>query len=178
MCQGKTKSGKVCKNKTEPYCHLHEDQVLPVAVPWELSKKIERKILTKVKKGPSKSDGPGRLYIYHLDSAEPYIKIGMTERTSEKRLKEWKGAKLIVDFAAKHRRLTERLVHLYLDHVRVYRYVLENGAYYTIWKNSREPVEENGPPLHERLKGISKQVEWFKISYPEIKGLIEALTCL
>lgn len=57
----------------------------------KLALKIQKRLLKYMKQGPSKSDGPGYIYIYYLahDPEDTYYKIGRTKRSVEKRMKEW-----------------------------------------------------------------------------------------
>lgn len=57
----------------------------------KLALKIQKRILKYMKQGPSKSDGPGYIYVYYLahDPEDTYYKIGRTKRNVEKRMKEW-----------------------------------------------------------------------------------------
>lgn len=185
MCQGHSiKTGKKCKNKQEPYCHHHApvenkpEYQYPVPV-TDLTRKIQRKIKTRIEKPPSKSDGPGYIYVYVLetDSYDSYYKIGRTARTPEKRLKEWKGAVLKKAYKVNHQKKTERLIHLYLDHVRVYRYETPDG-YCSVWKDDGTCVGKRDEKRKDKykLEARKKHVEWFRQSWKRIKALLDVLT--
>lgn len=187
MCQGKSvKTGKPCKNKQEPYCRHHKPTgdepayQFPVSVEG-LSRRIQNKIQTRLEKPPSKSDGPGYLYVYTLetDSHDSYYKIGRTARTPEKRLKEWKGGILKKAYAVNHQKKAERLVHLYLDYARVYRYETPDG-YCSIWKDNGEPVGKRDARRKKAhtLEARKKHIEWFRETWRQIKPVIEALVAL
>ena len=170
MCQGTTKKGKKCKKAGEPFCHLHGPK-LTVA---------ERKIEKKKARGPSKSDGPGFIYIYMLDNdPDHFYKIGRTTRTVEKRLKEWKGSRLVRSFPVKHNKHAERLIHLHLDAKRIYRYKTPEG-YCNIWKSNGDPVLTRDAELKEKYKlsASGKEIEWFICYLDEVVDLItrEGLT--
>jgi len=138
-------------------------------------KHIQSKIVTKIKRGPSKDDGKGFIYVYYLgsDPQDYYHKIGRTSRSVETRLKEWKGSQLRHSYSVSNQKQAERLIHLYLDYFRVYRYKQDNGTYSTVWKDTGEPVsksDEGG-----KREGRSKEVEWFRCSWKTIKRVVEAV---
>lgn len=181
MCQGTTTAGKQCKRKTEPYCHQHQTApVVQVPFPIDtLSKKVQNKIKKRVTKPPSESDGPGYIYVYTLDSDPPsYYKIGRTKRTPEKRVKEWgKGAKLRAWFKVPYQKKAEALIHLYLDHVRIYRYQLDNGKVCSVWKDDGEPVTNKDEKLkkNNKLSARTKQIEWFRMPWKDVRKVLEAI---
>jgi len=184
MCQGTTAAGNPCKNKTEPYCRHHGKPEVPVSLPFPidgLTKKIQKKIKNRIIKSPSKSDGPGYIYVYTLDSDPPsYYKIGRTARTPEKRIKEWgKGARLKASYKVKYQKKAERLIHLYLDYVRVYRYQLDDdiGKICSIWKDDGEPVTDKDAKLKKKHKLVArvKQIEWFRVPWKDARKVLEAI---
>jgi hypothetical protein len=166
MCQGITSKGKKCKKKTEPYCHLHK---APKKTKYQRT--IER--------GPRATDKAGHIYIYRLD-ADPdhYYKIGRTERTVEKRLAEWKNSILVRSFEVKFNRHVERLIHLKLDHCRIYRYAISETQFCDVWKANGEPVTERDALLKQenRLTAAGKQIEWvicyLDVIVDEIKSIL------
>lgn len=180
MCRGTTTKGKPCKRKQEPYCRDHDPQKqdptpeLPYSF-INVPKHAQNKIMTKIRKGPSKSDGYGHIYIYYL-SADPkdfYYKIGRTSRDVDTRLKEWKDSKLRKSYRVANQKHAERLIHLYLDEYRVYRYKQDDGTYCTVWK-------ENGLHVTDKDKtgkkeGRSKEVEWFRCKWETVKKVVEAI---
>jgi hypothetical protein len=178
MCQGVTLKGTACKRKDEPYCKDHKpivvtDSNLDIS---SCTLKIQKKIVSYIKKGPSKSDSEGHIYVYYLKN-DAYFKVGRTARDVDKRLKEWKGAILKKSWKVKFQKLAEKLIHAYLDHVRVYRYKLENDKICSIWKSTREPITEKDEKLKERykLEARTKMIEWFNISWPELEQTIECI---
>jgi len=172
MCQGFTKKGKPCKNKTEPYCTLHIDQK-------------EQQILLpswlKFERGPTKADGPGYIYIYSVDSdpLDTYYKLGSSVDPHHRVKVGWKGT-LKKTYYVHFRQLAERVIHLELDKVRVYRYLVGCGTYCTIWKNGSEPVDANSAELKatQQLHGFQKHVEWFKMSWEKMRVSIETIVNL
>lgn len=171
MCQGKTQKGEKCKKPTEPYCHLHEPKEFEFPVPVDhLPAKTQAKIKRRLQKPPSQSDGPGYIYIYTLPEDGPYYKVGRTERLVEHRIKEWKGAQLKKAYAVDYQKKMERLIHLYLDPSRVYRYQVAKGKVCTVWKSNGDPVTKYDAKLKEenKLEALSKQVEWFTGSFETI----------
>jgi hypothetical protein len=182
MCQGKTLKGKKCKKPEEPFCYLHRPKEDPneQAHLDHLAPKIQKKIQKTLKNGPSKKDGKGFIYVYNL-GPDGYYKIGRTKRSVAKRLKEWgKDVKFVAQYSTDNEKYTEALIHLHLDHVRVYRYRINDEFYISIWKNSREPVEESDRVLMEthKLHGISKNTEWFRIEWEIIEKTIERINGL
>jgi hypothetical protein len=182
MCRGSTQSGKKCKRKTEPFCYQHLPASLKPELPFDTTnctKKIIKKIEKCLAKPPSESDGPGYIYAYTIDADPPHFyKIGRTARTPEKRVKEWgKGAKLRAWWKVDHQKKTERLIHLYLDYVRVYRYQLDNGKICSIWKDDGEPVTDKDEKLKRKhkLTARTKQIEWFRVPWKDAKKVLNTL---
>lgn len=180
MCQGKTKAGKPCKRVTEPYCQDHDPtRNDPVVLPCPLNglntKAVEKKIITKVKRGPRQTDGYGHIYVYYLDSdpKDSYYKIGMTERDVDVRLKEWKGSKLKKSFRVANRKYAERLIHLYLDYRRVYRYKQEDGSLASFWKDTGKPVTDSDSK--GKQEGRTKQIEWFFVPFQDVERICKAI---
>lgn len=178
MCQGRTIKKEKCKNKTEPFCHLHEPKefVHPISV-IHLTTSTKNKIKRRLQKPVSKTDGPGFIYVYTLPEDGQYFKIGRTERSVEQRIKEWKGAILKKNYPVAYQKKTERLIHLYLDHCRVYRYQIAKGKICTIWKSNGEPVTDYDATLKEKhkLSVLTKQVEWFNCPWEEIDTIISSV---
>lgn len=182
MCKGKTLAGEPCRLKEEPYCRHHKDQkdeniVVPYPIK-DLTKKIQRKIELKSQKKFSKTDGPGHIYIYYIDAdkKDSYYKIGRTSTTVKKRLSKWKDSILKKSYAVKHEKKSERMIHLYLDHVRVYRYYIEEEkGYCTVWKSTGEAVTKKDEVLKNKykLEGRNKHIEWFKMDLVSIKKVLE-----
>jgi hypothetical protein len=184
MCQGTTKDGNKCKNVKEPYCHLHETPPPKLDFPLPtvgLTPKVQKKIASLMKKGPSKSDGKGHIYCYFLtsDTEDCFYKIGRTSRTVDERLKEWgKNVKLKRSWEVKHEKWMEKLIHTYLDSVRVYRYQIDNGEEYcNVWKTDGKCVSVADEELKQKhkLEGIKKNIEWFKTPWKILKPILLAL---
>jgi hypothetical protein len=185
MCQGTTTKGSKCKLKDEPYCKYHKP--IPIIKGFTLditrcTTKIQKKLQTIMKKGPSKTDGKGHIYAYWLDCDEydTYYKVGRTSRDVDKRLKEWKGAIYKVSWPVKYQKLAEKLIHVYLDHVRVYRYELAKNTICTIWKTSGEPVEDSDEDLKEKykLEARTKMIEWFYMPWKELEKNIKMILAI
>ncbi len=164
MCQGITSKGKPCKKKTEPYCSYHVG---------DTNKKKLSTVEKRLIKGPSKTDGPGYIYIYYLatDESDTFYKIGRTSKTVEKRLSQWKGSILKKSYYVNHQKLAERLIHMELDNVRVYRYTLEDGSRFSIWKSDGKPVAEELPE-GIKLSVLTKEIEIFKTSWKDVEKKI------
>ena len=139
MCNG---NGKPCSSKLTPYCKRH---------------------------GPTKADGPGFIYIYRISGdITDYYKIGRTAKSVQKRIEQWgKNTILVESYYVKFQKMAERYIHGLLDEYRVYRYTLENGAYYSVWKRTNKPVEGE-IVLKEKLQGSKKHIEWFKGSWDDV----------
>lgn len=171
MCQAKVGNRK-CKRKKEPFCHQH--QPVDIALPLPLNHlSQDKKIIKKIQSGPSKSDGPGFIYVYYVkqDVSNFYYKIGRTKRAVNERLKEWKDAQLKQSYAVEHEKHAEYLIHKYLDGCRVYRYRQDDDTYRSVWKATGEPVttsDEQGKRI-----GIRKEVEWFRRSWSMIQPVVE-----
>ncbi len=169
MCQGTTKKGKPCKNPTEPYCRLHMDQ--------QQKQPLLINAWNKFQRGPTKADGPGYIYIYsvNFDSVpDTYYKIGSSVDPTERMRNGWKGSIAKKVYYVHYRQLAERIIHLELDKVRVYRYLIEKETYCTVWK-SGEPVEAVDTALMEKhqLHGFQKHVEWFRIKWENLREKLE-----
>jgi hypothetical protein len=159
MCRGITKKGKPCKCAAEPYCryHMEQQQIRPIiSLAW-----------AKFERGPTKADGPGYIYAYfvNFDPADTYYKIGSSVDPT-KRIANWKGTVKKV-YYVHFRQLAERIIHLELDKARVYRYLIDDGTYCTIWKANSEPVEPSDLVLKAKhqLHGFQKHVEWFRLPW-------------
>lgn len=135
-----------------------------------LNKRAKRRFAKYVDKGPSlKTDGEGYIYVYYLntDPHDTFYKIGRTHRPVDKRLREWKGAKLKMSCKVQYQKYSERLIHTLLDHVRVYRYLdPDTKEYYTIWKNTGKPVDPH--QQETKLAAHKKHIEWFKGSWKQL----------
>lgn len=123
----------------------------------------------------------GFLYVYAIPNEDVWlIKIGKTTRDVTDRLDEWaehhKVEELLRAPFPCDLELAERIVHLYFDWARVYRYPQENGTFYDVWKTTKTPlVEGQAPPEGFRPKASNKHTEWFAIQLHEAERVIEAL---
>jgi hypothetical protein len=166
MCQGKTLSGKPCRANGDPYCRHHKPPAanLPLAHP---------KAIRKYLRGPSKTDGPGYIYVYYIDWDAPdtFYKIGRTGKTVKERLGQWKKSILKKSYYVKNQKLAESLIHLELDEIRVYRYTQEDGGYHTVWKRTGESVDA-GKGTKVATK---KHIEWFKTDWNSVKKKISTI---
>jgi hypothetical protein len=201
-CKGQTLKKAQCKRSATvgSYCSLHVPKVEPwtalsLPCPNESNRKsILTKLRTKLRQPAAKrSGGAGHIYIYYIkeehDAYLMYWKIGMTERSVKVRLAEWarvhsktKGTLLL----AKTYRIThahkwvERVIHLYLNYCRVYRYVRddEDGSFYSVWAATHEPCPESVDNEDEEGVPVAthKQVEWFHaLDLKEIDALITSI---
>jgi len=185
QCKGKTKEGKRCKKTTTSVtqlCHLHrtakeeQERELPVkGFPDPdplISDKQFNKLATLVKKGPKKDDEIGYIYIYYLPSDSlSYYKIGRTTQKVTKRLKQQHPhAKLFESYRVSCNKFCERVIHLFLDPWRVYRYKLDNKQYCTVWKHDGKPVTKGDAKKKKayRLQGKKKEIEWFHHTLDEL----------
>ena len=114
-------NGKRCKNsaKSNGYCHIksHQNQKIVVentihAIDLGFDYKSKNtttavdKIHNSLRKGPTKQDEYGSIYIYKIrgDVNSLYRKIGRTKRLPERRLKEWPNSYLIKSWQCNRRR--------------------------------------------------------------------------
>jgi hypothetical protein len=135
-----------------------------------ITPRIHKRIQARVKRGPSKTDGYGHIYVYELKSDEPgmYYKIGRTARSVDKRLSKWKDSCLVSSYRVEHNKMAEFIIHAYLDDARVYRY----DRNYVIWKSNGVPVL--GGPV-ESTRGKKKEIEWFRCTFERIDGLMQQI---
>ncbi len=187
-CNAQTLKKERCKRAAKDgthFCGQHTPStVVATTEPWvtlklptphkDIRKSVLAKLRTKLRQAPEKrSGGVGHIYVYHLKGEHKaglmYWKVGMTERAVDVRMAEWerthKNNHVLLAKSYRVERAhkwVERVVHLYLDYCRVYRYALEKSdTFYTVWAAtgaSCGPVEENEP---EDLVAVHKQVEWF-----------------
>ena len=198
MCQGvSATTGKKCKNPTEPYCRFH--------VPRPGEKTLFEK---KFDKGPPKSDGPGYIYVYYVESDEPdtFYKIGESVDPLFRVEKQWKGI-LKKRYYVRSRKFAEALVHLELSEMRVYRYKIaipaagEDGNFVhlksdetedfpiteskyashicSIYRSTRQPVSPTDESLMIHLtKKTPKSIEWFRVDWATIAPKISKIVNL
>lgn len=162
----------------------------------ELRLSVLRRLRNRINRGPKQSDTTGYLYVYSLadEVGLNYWKIGMTSRDDlEIRLKEWQskhaGHTIVLKrsyrMEVKATRCLERVVHLYLDHKRMYRYQVSapNGTYLvSIWSATGDPIDDagrrtwiSGADPKQRLHSSGKMVEWFCLPWSELEPLLNVL---
>lgn len=149
---------------------------------------VAEKLKTRLLRGPAaKSDSPGYLYVYSLAGEEGmnYWKIGMTTRTMTERKKEWQSKHPNHTLVLKEYyylptpviKFLERVVHLYLDHKRMYRYPV-GKLLISVWSATGEQIHDaNWKQQKEpaKLKALGKMIEWFCIPWEEVSPLLDAL---
>lgn len=159
-----------------------------------LRSSVVKKIERRLKSGPRTTDEPGHIYVYALqhemDAQMDYWKVGMTTRAPEERAKEWSAkhhkTHTVVTQAVFHVptravKHVERLIHLYLDYCRLYRYPLASGAIRSVWAHSGNLIEDKdgkewaAQTPQERPVALHKMVEWFWISWKDLEPLIKEL---
>lgn len=177
MCQGTVRGGRQCSRKQEPYCHQHQptNVQLPMAPSALLPTKYVRRIETKIKKGPTKSDKAGWIYVFYKksDKNDTFYKIGRTERDVEKRLNEWPGSILLCKFRVEYNKMAENLIHKYLAHVRAFRYLQDDGKYVSVWADTGEPVFKDTKDGKKSAK--SKEIEWFVSCWSNLKPVVKGV---
>ncbi len=175
---------KTTKKKTSPPPAPAAPVVFPTPHP-SLKRPVLRRLNAKLATLPERrSGGAGFIYVYAIkeehDAGRFYWKIGMTERAADVRIKEWgrtldkRTQTLVVHRVypvARGHKWVERVVHLYLNYCRVYRYALPAASagsasgphsFYSVWATTGLPVEEEDASLgpHD-APAMHKQVEWF-----------------
>jgi hypothetical protein len=160
--------------------------VLGIVSPSRLNTKATiKKITTKLRVGPDAKDNKGgEIYCYYLprEVGKNYWKIGMTERSADKRLDEWSlehGVRVVLKKKwriRKHVKYAERIIHLYLQYARMYRMPVagEKKGFRSIMMDSKLVVEmeEEGEKIEQAVK---KHVEWFYEQWEVIEFVIESL---
>ncbi len=185
-----------------------------VREPWELLKfslrppikqmteKNRKALRTHLRCEPSEKDG--HIYVYRMQNEqnEPMFKIGYTTQAVHQRLEQWPGSVLVHSWRTSYVVYAETLIHLYLQHWRVYRFVLQGPPktkqYISVWyDNPLEPVEDvwwvnrkKYDWIPENIHGMFKQElnvrkkcakryrvekEWFYCDYEYIKEIIRGL---
>lgn len=125
----------------------------------------------------------GHIYVYCIPDEDVWLlKIGKTSRSLDERLKEWAKEHPLeelfsVEFPCDID-LAERIIHLYLDWARVYRYPLssdEGLLFYDVWKSNHKPIIEGTSEPKEKLQNNRKHTEWFAVELKEAEEIIEAV---
>lgn len=182
QCSRKQKVGVLCTqhSKCKSITFIHEQE------PWEAKnisppdprngKEILQKIRVLLKKGPTKKDKPGHIYVYYLDRDQKqglsYYKIGRTTQAVETRISQWKDAKLKHSWSVKNNICCERLIHLCLTYCRIHRYKHKNG-YHSIYQESREVLDDPQRNDELKLRAVNKNVEWFAEEWETIEKIIK-----
>lgn len=164
-----------------------------LVIPFQLRRKVAQRLRRRFEAGPKSNDEPGIIYVYFLqhEEARNYFKVGRTSRDLEKRHKEWQAqhdpAHVVVTkkswkVESKAVKFLERVIHLWFDYCRMYRYpVGKTGRILSVWSSTGAPIhdpdyvalEEAGE--EERLVAKRKMVEWFWVMWPELDALITKL---
>lgn len=171
-CRGITNKDERCKLmvSNSEFCHHHKSQEKN---PKHIG--LPSKVQTIIKKGPSKNDSNGYIYVYYLarDQNEigEYWKIGRTTQTVTKRISQWKGAILKASFKVKYNKMAERIIHLMLDKYRVYRYK-HNDGYHSIYKKDGSKVRDSQMKHNFKLEAVTKHIEWFICDWKHVKKVI------
>lgn len=176
-----SRKGKLCKVKVKHEggkCRYHKKESFPyrnmvfasdgpgATLDWEHGELCKNtavvrqlRVVYRQAHESVKKDQPGWLYVYYLedDESSTYWKIGRTSRPNVyTRLEEWPGATLRYAIEVPFNQLAERLVFLYLDDVRLIRYVYKGASrkssgklYLSVWKSNGELVEDR---LTDRIR--------------------------
>jgi hypothetical protein len=214
-CAATTAKKKPCsragttKRGTAYYCAQHASKIpiagkepAPKEEPWDklglvrpnmdaLGARALKRLRAKLCALPS--GGQGYIYVYHFEHerALRYFKVGMTERTVGERIKEWArecGHKIVVARTyrvERNHKLIERIIHLYLDHVRMHRYPNEQSdAYKSVWARTGATIEDADLAALEKdsknkkqhaFVARRKQIEWFCMELGEIERVVESV---
>ena len=143
-------------------------------------KLLERKIAAWPKRNQTEG---GWIYVYNYACEETaqrnYYKVGSTRISGgpAQRVKQWdKRAQLKFSiYLERGYQWAERVIHLYLWYVRMYRYRIEDGPlFYSIWARDLKlpPIETHG---HAKPPATHKQIEWFCIELEALTELIKAV---
>lgn len=161
-----------------------------------LKRSVIQRLERKISSGPKPSDCTGHLYVYYLAGEEGrnYWKIGMTTRPVAERKKEWQakhpGHVLVMkksyEITSKTVKCLERVVHLYLNHRRMYRYPVGAKLLVSQWAATGAQIEDDDWKVWTalcskegklpKLRATGKMVEWFCL--PWETGLEPLLTAL
>jgi len=169
----------VHRNMPEPALHL-----LRASVVQKLRRKLKQGPRPVTPRGIGRGRG-GSIYVYCLENDDHLnlYKVGMTCENVDKRLQQWERKhKCKVRQVAQYVTLqdvawVERVIHLYLDYCRVYRYPLLKGGLHSVWAATGEPLTtstttEDEASAKRPLVVTEKMVEWFKASFDDIDAVI------
>lgn len=204
-CQAQTAKRKQCSRQATcgTRCTQHAPKEVVIVEPWttlglpsphtDNRSSVLNKLRTKLRQPETKrSGGAGHLYIYYIaeehEAGLMYWKIGMTERSVDVRLAEWakahkRGATVLLAKSYRLRRWhkwVERVVHLYFNYCRVYRYPLANNKahFHSIWAATRKPCPDSAD-YKDTAPAMHKQVEWFHAKCLEdLDDIINKITAL
>lgn len=159
-----------------------------------LRTKVLKKLRQKLCSGPSqKSDSTGHIYVYSLasENGRNYWKIGMTTQTVKERQKQWQskhgdGHTLVLkksyEVPVKATKFLERVIHLYLDHRRMYRYPISVETQHllvSIWSATGVDIQDKDWKIWEKSgvkkSAAGKMIEWFCLPWEDVSSLIDAL---
>jgi len=147
---------------------------------------VLQKLRRKLKAGPRPSTPRGRhkggsIYVYCLvDDDHAVYKVGQTTDAVERRLASWArkhgGGREIkccaVYVVSQDVAWVERVIHLYLDYCRVYRYPLAGGQLESVWAATGEPLGDARPASPRSRLVTEKMIEWFAAPLEEIDAII------
>lgn len=198
-CEAYTRKGTRCSRKGNPHlCTQHSIASLTITTihveePWlrmalptpsaQLSTEALHKLRRKLKSTPI--GGGGNIYVYHLahESGQDFWKIGMTTRNDVGvRLGEWYNThkvRLVCDgeYQCTHRPAVwvERVIHLYLEHVRIIRRPMKNKKMYSVWYTNGVHLDDTDGDDIE-FEGRQRHIEWFHTNWKDIDRICKAIT--
>lgn len=167
---------------THTHTHMEPDT--------RLSKQALGKLRRRLQSGPRNSklnQTAGFIYVYALPDDAPftYFKVGRTEQPLKERMKQWSKThgctvELMASFGVdRNLAWCERLIHLYLDYCRMYRYPVDADdgkiTYYNVWKTTGKPVTPFATGEPARV-AKNKHTEWFNESLSVISNVCIAVT--
>jgi hypothetical protein len=154
-------------------------------------KLLERKIAGWPKR---KQNEAGWIYVYNYGCEETaqrnYYKVGCTKIAGgpAQRVRQWdKRAQLKFSiYLERGYQWAERVIHLYLWYVRMYRYSIDDNddgdnqkepRFYSIWARDLKlpPIETHG---HAKPPATHKQIEWFCLELSALIELIQAVAAV
>jgi hypothetical protein len=161
----------------------------PLPEPDQRNGKAKLKLLQRKINGWHKREcrTPGWIYVYGFDeeieAGRNYWKVGSTKMEDPAdRVRQWhKRARLKFSILLAHGyQWAERVIHLYLWYVRMYRWPIEGLAikesedpkFYSVWaRDLHLPPIEGERHIHAK----NKQIEWFCLDLPALIVLIKAI---
>jgi len=203
-CQALTAAGEQCtrgavkRNLCTQHARITNGTTIAAPEPWtclRLSRvpspknggRMLQKLRTLLKEGPKGAES-GQLYMYYLEGDRnmglEYWKIGMTERKeATTRVNAWKrahGPGVVVvhqrSYPTPFPRFVERVVHLYLHHLRMHRTPrLVKGVerYHSVWAKTGKTIDDGQQKGDtEKLVAKNKHTEWFLVPMETAHDLI------